>query len=323
MYRKYALSIILCSLFLSGCSKNDNTVNPVIFPVPDISWIPIGLDSNMVVSLTQADNGNILAGTNYGLFISPDSISTWVLIDQPISSTIVTCFYKYAVNTILAGTSGNGVFISSDNGNRWIHIGLQGINITALAVSKTGRLFAATRGNGILVSDSADGEWQILNPAFNTQTFSSLLVTKNNTVFAGGTGVYRSEDNGSHWSLKNKGLGNWPVLSLIVDNSGRIEAGTDNGGFFWTADNGENWIKSNNGLTNTEITTLAVNTSGHIFAGTWQGGVFRSVDNGLNWTNVDSGLTIKMIHTLISLDDILYAGTFKGVFRSKSRTTNH
>ena len=315
-------TLLICLvLILTGCSEPGNAVSPVIRTPADIYWIPLGLDSNMVVSVFETYNGNILAGTNYGLFISPDSGSTWRKVTQSISTSIVTGFASYQNNTILACTSGKGVFISSDDGNNWLNSGLQNVYISALAVNNSGKIFAATRGNGIFISDSINGSWEPANPDFSAQIFSSLLITKNNIIFAGGTGVYRSDDNGNHWSLKNNGLGYWSVQSLITDATGNICAGTDNGGYFRSADYGENWTKLNEGLTNTEITCLAKNSAGHIFAGTWRGGVFRSVNNGHNWTAVDSGLTMLEVSSLlVTKDDILFAGTFKGIFRTVTGT---
>jgi photosystem II stability/assembly factor-like uncharacterized protein len=316
----YHLVIILICITIFGCSENDNSIS-TFSPPPDLYWIPSGLDSNIVLSFYRTPPGDFLAGTNYGLFVSPDSGTTWNL-NHNISSAAVTSFITYKDSGILAGTSGGGVYISYDNGENWSGAGLQGIVITALAVDPGGKIFAATRGRGIYAADSIGSSWIIVDPSFNASTFSSLLITTDNIIFAGGTGVYRSGDNGLSWILKNNGLGNWSVQSLIEDKAGFIDAGTDNGGFFRTGNNGESWTKLNNGLTNTEITTLALNSSGHIFAGTWGGGIFRSIDYGLNWTEADSGLSIKMVQKIYCYEDLLYAGTFKGIFRTLRRTVN-
>lgn len=317
------ISIILLLPIISGCSKSERIAAPVIPAQQDVYWAPAGLDSAMVVSVYRTPGNKIFAGTNYGLFISFDSTASWQLVDQEISSSLVTCFAQYPGNIIIAGTSGSGVFISSNQGVHWTQIGLQGIYVSAIAVHSDGRIFAATRGEGIFITDSADDSWASSNSGFDFPVFSSLLITKNNKIFAGGTGAYRSDDGGLTWQLKNKGLGNWSVQSLIIDSAGYIDAGTDNGGFFKTNDYGENWTKSNNGLTNTEILSLTVNSEGHIFAGTWRGGIFRSLDNGINWTNADSGLVIKMVNTLTCYNDIIYAGTFMGLFRTTQITTFH
>lgn len=294
-----------------------------MYTPPDIIWTPAGLDSNMVISLYKTSDGYIFAGTNYGLFVSADSSYVWNLVNQEISSSVVTCFADYPGDIILAGTAGKGFFISSDKGNNWTQSGPQGININAIAATKEGKIFLATQNEGLLTAESLTDSWRSVNTGSASLNFASLLITGNNKIFAGGTGVYRSDDNGTNWILKNKGLGNWYVLALIVDSSGHIDAGTDNGGFFTTNDYGESWLKFNNGLTNTEITTLIVNNQGHIFAGTWRGGIFRTLDGGMNWAPADSGLTIRMVNTLTCYNDIMYAGTFKGLFRTSSVTTSH
>lgn len=300
---------------LYDCHNNDvNEIDVVINPLPpDFHWLPAGLDSNSVVSLYQTSNGSILAGTNYGLFISSDSGSSW-LINNHFTNGIITNFTDYKDNTILASTSSQGVFISSDNGSNWLNIGLQDINVTALAVNNEGSIFAATRSNGIYIKDGSI--WEPSGSNINSKSFFSLLITQDNKVFAGGTGVYRSDDYGRSWHLKNQGLGNWAVLSL-KDYSGRVVAATDNGGFFYTNNNGDNWLSSNNGLTNKEMTSLAISNQQQIFAGTWGGGVFYTINYCQNWTSIDSGLNNKAVQDLlITTENIIYAGTFKGVFRS-------
>lgn len=308
--------IIIYFIFLIGCQKTEvNNTDDVINPLPqNFHWIPLGLDSNSISTLYQTADGTLLAATNYGLFISADSGSTWTQ-NNNFSFGIITCFADYNADNLIAGTSNQGVFISSDNGSSWSNIGLSDINITALAVNGN-VIFAATRSHGIFKYNST--EWQIAGSDISTKSFFSLLITPDEKIYAGGVGIYRSDDFGQNWHLKNIGLGNWAVLSLITDNSGTVAAGTDNGGFFITKNNGESWKSCNNGLTNIEIISLAINVHRQIFAGTWGGGVFYSIDYGQNWTSINSGLNNKEVQSLfINSEDIIYAGTFKGIFKGE------
>jgi len=263
-------------------------------------------------------NGNLIAGTNYGMYSSSDAGVNWHKVKQDSIGT-ATCFYLKSDGKVLIGTYNKGVFVSSDNGNSWANLGLQNFNISSIAVDAFGRIFAGTRGNGIFVFGS-NYEWKGVNPDFNYKIFPSLLIKSQNIIFAGDAGVYRSDDGGNSWSLKIKGLGYWSVQSLLVNKSGNLCAGTDQGGFFLSSNNGESWTKLNNGLINTEITSLAMNDLGHIFSGTWRGGIYRTIDNGLNWESVDSGLAIKQVSSLIiSKENYLFAGTSRGVFKAATK----
>jgi len=65
-----------------------------------------------------------------------------------------------------------------------------------------------------------------------------------------------------------------------------------------------------------------MNKDGHIFSGIWRGGVYRSTNGGNDWMPVDSGLANKSVGTItISPDDYLFAGTFRGIFRTEEKCT--
>ncbi len=274
----------------------------------------------MVLSLAVSPDGSLLAGTDYGLYKSTDDGLNWIHSEQYLYNSNVTCFYVSKAGYILAGTSSKGIFISSDDGDTWLNLGLLNISIASIAVDTLDRIFAGTRGSGIYISSASHDEWGKANPDFDFHTFSSMLITSENIIFAGGTGIYRSTNDGKAWELKNNGLGNWPVYSLVLNQKGNIYAGTDLGGFFISSDKGETWNKSNEGLTNIELTSLATNSSAHIFAGTWRGGVFRSIDYGMNWAVVDSGLTNNQIYSLVvSSNNYLFAGTLRGIFRTSNK----
>lgn len=307
--------IVILSMYFNHCSSIVEDDNKPITQAVDIVWTKTGLDSCWIYSMIFMDNGDLFAGTNYGLFFSTDGGINWNIASQFLFGT-VTCFYKHSTGRVFAGTPGNGLFTSSDNGLTWNDLGLSNYNISSIAVSNSGNVFVGTRGSGIFISNGLNQDWRQADANFRFETFPSLLTTYNNIIYAGGTGVYRSVDNGKSWFKKIQGLGNWSVQSLILDKYGNVCAGTDNGGFFITSNNGENWTKFNNGLTNTEITSLAINNQGHIFAGTWKGGVYRLINDGSEWENVDSLLTMKQVSNLIiGKNQYLYAGTFKGIFK--------
>ena len=203
-------AIIFSLVYINNCSsiveENDK---PITQPV-DIVWSKTGLDSCWVYSMVFMDNGDLFAGTSCGLLFSADSGASWSVANQ-VSFGTATCFYKQYTGRVFAGTSGQGLFTSSDNGISWNDLGLHNYNLTSIAVSSSGKVFVGTRGNGIFVADSLNQEWEQADINFQLQTFQSLLITDSNIIYAGGSGVYRSIDDGKNWSLKNQGLGNWPA----------------------------------------------------------------------------------------------------------------
>ncbi len=207
----------------------------------------------------------------------------WQETNGPNSESI-ECISINSSDHIFAGTWGDGVFRSTDNGDSWVEI-----------------------NNGIT------GMFEL--------TVGSLVVNFSDHIFAGTyDGMFRSMDNGDSWIEINTGLTNTSVISLAINSSDHIFAGTWGGGVFFSNDNGDSWTEINTGLTNTIVHSLAINSSDHIFAGTLMSGVFRSTNNGNSWTEINTGLTIMAtpIESLvINSDEHIFAGNDAfGVFRS-------
>lgn len=112
----------------------------------------------------------------------------WVQTNGPYGGSI-GCFAVSDMN-LFAGTSGSGVFLSTNNGTSWteVNTGLTSSFVYALAVSGT-NLFAGTYD-----------------------------------------GIFLSTNNGTSWTAVNTGLTNTNVLSLAPDLlSGNLFAGTYGG----------------------------------------------------------------------------------------------
>ena len=240
-----------------------------------------------------------------------------------------TTIYSLAVSpagVVFAGTDGNGIFRSTDDGDNWSLLGPVDKKVQSIFIQTNGDILIG------LGDEFADGG--IYRSADNGNTFdtlgipehpvTSIAINSGGDIFAGtaSVGVYRSTDNGANWVQVNEGLmtnGQHPT-SIIVNSSGVVFAGTINGGMFRSTNNGDNWIPINQGLTNNYILSLAIDSSGNLFAGTSGSGIFRSTDNGDNWTPINEGITpgqgLFAFSLTINLNGDIFAGTADGVFQS-------
>ena len=103
---------------------------------------------------------------------------------------------------IIAGT-GNGVFVSANNGNSWTYLGLSNNQVSDFYVNGTS-LFAGTLGNGLYISDDNGKTWNHSGPPkLNIQQ----IVGQGDKVFICtlGEGVYKTTDNGKTLSKINYG----------------------------------------------------------------------------------------------------------------------
>jgi hypothetical protein len=129
---------------------------------------------------------------------------------------------------LFAGTWGDGVFLSTNNGTNWtaVNNGLTNTFVRALAVSGT-NLFAGTvEGGGVFLSTNNGTSWTAIGL---TNTDVNALAISGTNLFAGtwGGGVFLSTSNGA--SSTATGLTNTSVTALAVSGT-NLFAGTGGGG---------------------------------------------------------------------------------------------
>jgi len=251
----------------------------------------------------------------------------WTIMSDSLPNYTIQSLLINSSNYIFAGTYGNGVFRSTNNGTYWNQSGLTTTEVYCFAQNSSGNIFAGVGyfSAGAFLSTDKGVSWNAIGLT-SSGAVAALAINSSNYVFAGTYGnVYLSKDNGTTWTTINNGLPSSPsVISLTVNSSGYVFAGLGSGsnnlGVYLSKDNGTNWSFS--GLANCgEIRCLTINSSGYIFAGTGTG-AFLSTDAGTNWTPV--GLNGNQVNSLvITSDGKLFAGTSNaGVFFSIDNGTN-
>jgi len=295
----------------------------------------------------------------FNLFVLSNLLlAQWIQTNGPYGGNKVYNITSLAVlgTNIFAGTSTNGVLLSTDTGINWTRVnsGLTDTNITALAVLGT-NIFVGTSSHGIFLSTDNGTSWMEKNSAPLNNLVRALAVLGTNlyaATYVGG--VYVSTNNGTSWN--NSRYTEDILLSLAAAGTNLLAGtygygvylSTDNGtnwvrtgvsdyvytcaisgtnfyigkwskGVFLSTDNGTNWSAINSGLTDLNITALAVYGT-NIFAGTNNGGVFLSTNNGSSW--VYSGLQFSSVQAFARLGTNLYAGTKSGLFFSTNNGTS-
>jgi len=203
----------------------------------------------------------------------------WERVTKNIYIDYVNAIAINAKGDIFAGTFGDGVIRSTDNGDTWVYINENiDSDVFALAINDDGEILAGTNGGAGIYRSSNNGDTWVPTNSGLTSNRIRAIATYHKYVFVGSDDrdVFRSIDNGKTWALFNTGLLNANVESLIITKSGHVFAGTIGGGIFGTTVDGESWTSLNTGLTNTSVLSFVINSSGYVFAGTNGGGVFRS-----------------------------------------------
>ena len=177
------------------------------------------------------------------IMLHGQSYAQWQRTNLPDSVQVDAL--KIGDSFIVAGTNGDGIFVSTDDGENWTRSnkGLQDKMIhTVLILGNT--MFAGT-ATGVSVSTDNGENWRSINAGLSGSGVWSLEVSAgtagDTTIFAGSWGgVYSSTDRGEHWKVTGLSSTRVPVHSIIVFRD-RIFAATFSEGIFISQDNGLTW----------------------------------------------------------------------------------
>ncbi|MCX6265776.1 MAG: T9SS type A sorting domain-containing protein, partial [Bacteroidetes bacterium] len=222
---------------------------------------------------------------------------------------------------LYTGTSGQGVYLSTDQGNTWTarNNGLpSGFPVFDL-IAENSSFYVCGTGS-IFHSTDNTANWENISLAGTVQATS--VIAAGDTIIASfvsqiSDGVYRSTNNGVDWILINStsGLNDTRIRKFAYYKntiyaasngdlgSGNVYVSTDHG-ISWTAaegldDQGHNYPY--NFLPSDNTMFLATTN-----------GVYKSINSGLSWTN--TGCTNAI--SLAIIGDTLFAGTgYHGIWK--------
>lgn len=256
---------------------------------------------------------------------------------------------------LFAGSWGEGVFRSSDNGNNWIPVN-NGLTDTLIRTifAYNGFLFVGTADSGVFRSSDSGSTWKSINTGLtnlSVRTFAS----NGSDLFMGVDAelVYSTNDGDSWWGC---GAGLWgETPSCIAVRDTELFVGTYSSGVFRSTDNGAIWsyltgpiyfgaysleiagpniiagtargayISTNDGKS-WRLLSMANSTSIHnefatkrntLFCEQGTGSVFLSNDSGITWS-MDSYLFnhVGQSNCIVVNNAYVFIGTaFKGIWR--------
>jgi len=258
-----------------------------------------------------------------GVLRSADSGTTWNSVIAGIEGAWVVRFDPLQPASAYAGTQTAGLYKSVDEGKTWTaqNQGMSDLDVRSIDLD-TGLVVAGT-ARGVYYSIDGAGSWHLLGlDGLDISAVAVLAKSTGVTLFAGadngsaGSGyLLKSEGLGGSWAVVK---GNFPadavVASLAVGSapSGGTErpvlAGTSQG-LFRSDDRGVTWSPLS-GLPTTDFNLALFNPANpdQIYVGSdgdqGNGGVFRSLDRGASWSTLGAGLPIKPRITALALQPL-------------------
>ncbi len=245
-------------------------------------------------------------GSDVGVFHSTNDGLLWTNVDPNWNEGTVTSL-AVGAGTVVAGTSTDGIFFSTDGGANWNPSSPTGSAIHFLA-NLNSSLYAGTVSSGVFKSTDHGETWAAMGL---TSAGVSSLAAGGGNLFEGtsGGGVFRSTDDGTTWYAANSGLNNPSISSLATEGS-VVYAGTfgNEGGVFRSTDYGKSWKIT--GLRRVPISAIAL-TSQAVWASS-PTGLYVSRNDGTIWNRV---LSVG-VDPIAALDSEIVAGSGREVLVS-------
>jgi photosystem II stability/assembly factor-like uncharacterized protein len=241
--------------------------------------------------------------------------------DKFISSLVVSG------TNIFAGTNGDGVFLSTNNGTNWTQVnnGLKNTFVSSITAVGTS-IFAGTDSGGVYNSTDNGSNWAEVNNGL-TITYNNPLTI--NSLCTNGTGVFaflynglfRTADSGKNWT--SLGFDLMPGYITALAASGiNIYVGTMDGSAVLSTNNGETWVLLFGNGDLSSIVNLVASDS-FVFLKTGDGTNLFSINNGTNWSPENSNLIFNNVQSIAVIGNNIFAGTKNGgVFLSTNNGTD-
>lgn len=198
------------------------------------NWISTSIPTGEATCISIANNDDIFAGTQSGLYCSKNNGSTWNLtrMNEKRINTI------WISDRIFFCSIGSSAFQSFDNGNNWTNISwnLPKFSITKIAGDSHGNIYVALRNNNLFKLRPGEKNWIQVYNGLEISKITSIVVNTNDHIFLSTSrdGNFRSKDGGGTWQSSNSGLILPNIICSTIDSDGFLYAGTFQTGVYRT-----------------------------------------------------------------------------------------
>ncbi len=219
-----------------------------------------GLDGRDVFTLKQTSNGELVAGTNRGMFLLARNGSEWSPINDVVNHatakkgvpakaeahSILTArvsAIEITPTSWMAATSA-GLFTSSNQGKSWTGGPVMGKQ-DFVSVQSDGNLIALATRSDVLVSKDNGATWQSSGLSSNVTSIRGVTISDGQIMFASREGAFRSPNGGAGWEHMQNGLPDKNISSISYDQTNKrlLATSTETGVVFESQDAGHTWTR--------------------------------------------------------------------------------
>ncbi len=253
----------------------------------------------------MADNEDAMFIATYrrGIYRSFNDGASWESCNNGLNPDVLGIYCHNG--KVFATVLGQGVMMSSNNGDTWTSTNL---NKQAKGYAHLGdTLYAACIGQGVFASFDNGNTWHDFNSNLPSKNLW-CMDAHDSHLFVGDTEgrIYRGNSDGTGWIRTNTPSFLATVGNIGISN-GRVLAATHGSDMFYT-DDGSTWTQSTN-IGTVEIRSMMVEGN-NVFIGTDMLGSFLSTNGGVSFNSAGSGFPeAQWLQSLVRCDNQIVAGS--------------
>jgi photosystem II stability/assembly factor-like uncharacterized protein len=329
--RFYTMPTSGMNAYIATIGKNhgSNTIicnEPSIFNISTIristnggaTWTQVAAPFGVVNDFHFLPDGAVLAGTEWGVYISEDNGTNWLPRNTGIHNLMVTSIYEEVASgdiyisankhSVLNDTTGAGIYKSTNAGLSWERIsgGLTDYRVNHVTLDSAGNIYAATP-TGIFRSNNEGISWTADNAGLPLPNANNII-SKDGYAFASSAnyGVARRTISSSSWATCNNGIKTTATQGLIFYSPTHYVTLNQSTGVH--IKHAGTWTQNIADLPKTGAGELIAQGNGDTLYAAFrelfsdldiEGGIFRSIDKGLNWQYISENFPNEGIYSNI------------------------
>lgn len=260
-----------------------------------------GLAGRDVLTLQQANNGALVAGTTRGLFIRDRGSDIW----RPINKVSDP-------NPVLSHVKADQHFVRNTQN---LPFSLAEVQVNYLEL--TPELWLAATSEGLFSSKNEGRSWEG-GPVLGQKDFTFVRSSQTLQVLATRVELFSSVDEGKSWQPATVPWKLTTIRGVTLSPQAHSIFIVSREGAFRSVDAGKNWQSMRQGLPDKQLSSISYEPSRNLLLATSSesGVVFESEDNGDTWrAGPDSGYPLLMVKLV--RERLFGATLFDGLVRER------
>lgn len=250
------------------------------------------------------------------VYRTDDNGENWIktAITRPILG-IDSSGYYYSVTTIV-NNAPDTLFRSTDEGDTWVAVFTDSMNISGMMVADSGKLYFHGPG-GLIMSDNQGASWSVTD----TADCSIVALNSQGDIIRVATDTLLiSQDDGNTWDffmdISFALEYGWWITNMVINDQDEIFLGTYHWCLYKIAPDGSSWeeITGPFQFTMYYIYDLEISSNGTLVVLAHPGYVHTSTDNGITWYQSYNHEILYSVE--INADNVIYAVGNEGIYTS-------